>query len=61
MNWQPPPDRYGTGHPARRSPRLSGWAIAGIVLATVVGLCGLAFLLMIILVGVAMNSYGSNK
>lgn len=55
-NWPPPPGGYGVGRPA-----LSGWAIAGIALATIVGLCGLAFLLVIILLAVSMNSYGSNK
>ena len=61
MNWQPPSDNYRAGYDDRHGARWSGWKIAGVVLATVVGLCGLALLMVVILFAVAMNSYGSNK
>jgi hypothetical protein len=61
MNWLPPPDPYRAGHGITPPPRWSGWKIAGIVLATVVGLCGLALLMVVILVAVSFNSLGSNK
>ncbi len=61
MNLQPPPDRYGTGCGDRHQSRWSGWKIVGVVLATVLGLCGLALLMVVILFAVAINSSGSNK
>lgn len=61
MNWQLPPDHNGAGYGNRRRARRSRWQIAGVVLATVVGLCGLALLMVVILFVNAMNSFGSNK
>lgn len=42
-------------------PPLNGWSIAGIVLASVVAICGLALFALVIVVYVGMSSYGSNK
>ena len=39
----------------------SGWRTFGIVLACVVGACGLLMLGLIVLLYVGMASYGSNK
>ena len=60
MNWQPP-DPYRPRYTRQPPARWSGWKIAGVALATVLGLCGLALLMLIVLFVVAMNSYGSNK
>jgi hypothetical protein len=61
MNCSPPPDPYRRGSNSTPAQSWSGWKIAGIVVATVIGLCGLALLMGIILVVVSLNSYGSNK
>jgi hypothetical protein len=42
-------------------PPWSAWKVLGVTLAVLVGILGLAVLGAIILLAVAMNSYGSNK
>ena len=53
-SWQPP-----EGHQQR--PPKSGWQIAGIVLAVIVAIGGLAILALVVAFFVAMSQFGSNK
>jgi hypothetical protein len=53
---QPPPPRPTP----RRAPR-SGWQVAGLVVAVVLGVAGLVTVALGILFAVAMNSWASNK
>jgi hypothetical protein len=50
--------RYGYTDP---KPQRSIWAVLGIVLAVLLGIGGLVFVGLIVLIAVAMSHYGSNK
>ncbi|MFJ4844368.1 MULTISPECIES: hypothetical protein [unclassified Streptomyces] len=47
--------------PPLRRPRRSPWATAGIVLAVVLTVAGLAVLGLFVLASVALSNWGSNK
>ncbi|MDX3071930.1 hypothetical protein ACIP98_26650 [Streptomyces sp. NPDC088354] len=48
-------------HPPSRRPRRSPWATAGVVLAVVLGMTGLAVVGVLVLASVALSNWGSNK
>ncbi|MEU6340481.1 hypothetical protein ABZ883_05950 [Streptomyces sp. NPDC046977] len=51
-----------TSHdPPRRRPRRSPWVTAGVVLAVVLTVAGLAVLGLFVLASVALSNWGSNK